>query len=280
MPVIEPTSPAAVVPSEEGPCNWALDLSCCPDWSTFAPAVQSAATAWATYLLWTLTGRRYGPCSLSVRPCGPKCEGMGGYLTWPVGAPSSSGSGSPWMIPFVDNGIWRNCGCAGACSCRARCEVLLTGPVAVIDEVKIDGVVLDPSAYRLDNGSTLVRTDGECWPECQDMNVGPDDVGAFVVTYQQGVPVPRAGQIAAGKLACQFAKACAGDGDCVLPQELQSLTRNGVEVSVVDPSVLPESILTGIADVDRWVRAVNPASLSQRPRVLSPDLRPHRIVTP
>lgn len=273
MPVINPAVPAQVVPSEEGPCNWALDLSCCPDWNTYEPAVQSAATAWSTYLLWSLTGRQYGPCSRSVRPCGRRCGGDGGYQTWPVGPSSSSGS---WMAPFIDNGTWRNCVCSGGCSCRARCEVVLEGPVAIVDEVLIDGVALDPVAYRVDNGNILVRTDGECWPECQDMNVGPDEVGAFTVTYQQGIPVPRAGQIAAGKLACQFAKACGGAGDCVLPQELQSLTRNGVEVQVLDPAAVPESILTGIADVDRWVRAVNPANLRAPTRVLSPDLRPHR----
>lgn len=280
MPVINPVVPAQVIPSEEGPCNWALDTSCCPDWDTYAPAVQSAATAWATYLLWALTGRQYGACSVSVRPCGKPCAGFSGYQTWPVGP--SSGSGSPWMAPFVDNGVWRNCVCSGGCSCRAACEVILQGPVAVIDEVMIDGVVLDPSAYRVDRderGSVLVRVDGECWPECQDMDAAPDAAGAFTVTYQQGVLVPRAGQIAAGMLACQFVKACAG-GDCVLPQQLQSLTRNGIQVEVLDASADPAAILTGIAEVDRWIRAVNPANLRMRPRVLSSDVRPHRVVTP
>lgn len=201
-------------------------------------------------------------------------------MTWPVNAPGSSGSGVPWMVPFVDSGTWRNCGCGGGCSCNARCEITMGVPVVGVTEVTIDGVILAPAAYRVDyvqgRGPVLVRTDGECWPECQDMNVGPDDVGAFTVTYQYGKPVPRSGQIAAGRLACEFAKACVG-GDCVLPNELSSLTRNGVEVSVVDPAALPESILTGIAEVDRWVRSVNPANLRYRPRVLSPDVRTHRI---
>ena len=37
MPVINPAIPAQVIPSEEGPCNWALDTSCCPDWDTYSP---------------------------------------------------------------------------------------------------------------------------------------------------------------------------------------------------------------------------------------------------
>ena len=80
MPAITPVVPGAIFPLEEGPCTWPLDLSCVADWETFPPAVQSAATAWATYILWSLTGRRYGPCSITIRPCGPRCIGPNGYL--------------------------------------------------------------------------------------------------------------------------------------------------------------------------------------------------------
>lgn len=274
MPVINPTVPAAAVPAEEGPCTWPLDTSCVADWATFPPAVQSAATAWATYILWALTGRQYGPCSLTIRPCGPKCAGPNGYLAFPVGSGSTTSVGAPWMIPWIDNGVWRNCGCTGGCSCSAPCEVALPGPVAFIDEVMIDGVVLDPSAYRLDNHrgiAVLVRIDGLCWPDCQDMAADNDEVGAFAITYQRGIPVPRAGQIAAGELAGEFAKACQG-AECALPQQLSSLSRNGVEVQVVDPASLLADGLTGVANVDLWVRAVNPYRRASRARVLSPDL--------
>ena len=281
MPVINLVTPGAVFPTEEGPCSWTIETACCPEWDTMDPAVQSAAVAYSTYLLWALTGRRYGPCSVILRPCGPRCDTFGGYRTWPVGAPGTSGAGMPWMIPYVDNGIWRNCGCTGGCSCAARCQIQLPGPVAAVDEVKVDGLVLDPAAYRLDivDGlAVLVRTDGDCFPDCQDMNLDDDQPGTFSVTYQKGVAVPRAGQIAAGKLVCEFAKSCAG-ADCALPQEIQSLTRNGVEVQVVDPAALPENILTGIAEVDRWVRAVNPSGLASPPRVRSLDLPSRRFVS-
>lgn len=281
MPVINLVTPGAIFPTEEGPCSWTLETSCCPDWDALSPQTQSLATAYATYMLWALTGRRYGPCSVILRPCSPKCEGFNGYRTWPVGQPGTTGAGAPWMIPYVDNGTWRNCGCNGGCTCRARCEVRLPGPVAAVDEVRVDGLALSPDAYRLDHVRTeavLVRVDGECWPECQDFNLDDDQPGTFSVTYQRGVAVPRAGQIAAGLLACEFAKLCNGE-DCALPQEIQSLTRNGVEVQVVDPATLPESILTGVAQVDRWVRAVNPNNLMAQPRVLTLDLPPSRFVS-
>lgn len=279
MPVINFVVPSPAIPTEEGPCNWPVELDCAPDWATYPPGVQSAAAAWATYILWSLTGRRYGPCSITIRPCGPKCLGPNGYLTFPVNSGSTSSAGMPWMIPWIDNGVWRNCGCAGGCTCSATCEVALPGPVAFIDEVTIDGVVLDPSAYRLDSLRgipVLVRTDGGCWPDCQDMDADVTEVGSFAITYQRGTLVPRAGQIAAGLLAAEFAKACVGQ-DCALPQQLSSLSRNGVEVTVVDPATLVDNGLTGIANVDLWIRAVNPTAKAQRSRVYSSDFRGPRF---
>lgn len=264
-------------------CGWTIDTTCCPDWATYSPAVQAAATSQAVNLLDRLTAYQFGQCPITVRPCNSRCQGFTGYMTWPVGQPGSNGSGMPWMIPFVDNGIWRNCGCTGGCSCNARCEIDMTGPVAAIVEITIDGVILDPSAYRLDRvpgrGAVLVRTDGDCWPECQDMNVDSGEVGSFTVEYRPGRALPADAPLYVGMLACEFAKACSGGGDCALPQQLQSLSRDGVDLQVVDPSILPEAILTGIAAVDRFVRSVNPSNLRQRARVLSPDLRPQRIVT-
>jgi len=277
MPVIEPAPAAPVAPA--GPCDWPLDTTCCPDFAAASPTLQTAATAWATQILDALTGRRFAQCLVNYRPCGPKCGGTFGYITWPVGAPSSNGGGMPWVIPYVDAGVWRNCICPGVCSCRARCEVPFPGPVAEVTEVKVDGVVIDPSAYRLDSFRgvpQLVRTDGDCWPDCQDVDADPGDVGAFVITYQPGEAVPLAGRTAAGMLACEFLKACQGQ-ECALPAQLQSLTRNGIQVEVVDPASLLENGLTGIAMVDLWVRSVNPARKAQRSRVYSPDSRGPRF---
>lgn len=277
MPVINPILETGVPPAD-GPCDWLIDVTCVENWDTFPPTVQAAAQSWATYILWALTGRQFGACPVTVRPCGPKCQGPNGYLTFPVNA-GASGAGFPWMVPWIDNGVWRNCGCAGGCTCSADCEVRLLGPVAGIEEVRVDGIVLDPTAYRLDFDRAtpvLVRTDGECWPECQDMNAGTDEVGSFAVTYLYGTAVPMSGRLAAGMLAGEFAKACAG-AECALPQQLASLTRNGVDVQVVDPTSFLEDGLTGIANVDLWIRAVNPARRPQRSRVFSPDITGPRI---
>lgn len=281
MPVIDVVVPGSVDPENpDTPCNWTVDTLCAPNWDDVDPSVQTAAMAWAVQILWALTGRQYGACSVTLRPCGPACGNGGGYMSWPVAA-SANGGGYPWMVPWIDAGVWKNCVCNGGCSCRADCEVVLPGPVSVIDAVTVDGIVLDSSSYRLDlyrGLAVLVRTDGECWPECQDMGLDIDEVGSFAVTYQRGKPVPRAGQLAAGLLAAEFAKACAG-ADCALPQQLASLSRNGVEVQVVDPQSLLDNGLTGISQVDLWIRAVNPYSRPARTRVLSPDIPGPRYMT-
>lgn len=272
MPVIEPAP--AIAPVAPGPCDWPLDTTCCPDWDTATVPQQTAATTWATEILDALTGRRFAQCAVNYRPCGPRCNASFGYLVWPVGMGSSGGGMGPWMTPWIDAGVWRNCGCTGGCSCRAACEVPFPpGSVAQVTEVMIDGVVLDPSAYRLDSfrGSpVLVRIDGECWPECQDMSLDPDEIGAFTITYQPGELLPAAGQIAAGMLACEFLKACQG-AECALPQQLSSLSRNGVEVQVVDPASLLDDGKTGVAMVDLWVKSVNPYGRAAPARVRSLD---------
>lgn len=260
----------------EIPCAWPIDTGCCPDWDTYTPEVQASATAWATEILWSLTGRRFGLCETTIRPCGSTCS-HGGWMTWPVSW-DGSGTGYGILNPYNFGGTWFNCVCPGACSCKARCEVRLQDPVHSVTEVIVDGLTIDPSAYRVDNQSILVRTDGECWPKCQDLNLSDtSDVGTFFVTYQRGVPVPIAGQIAAGILACDFAKSCTSG--CKLPGNLSTLSRQGVEITMSDPTDALGNGLTGVSQVDQWIQSVNPRRLTNRPRVRSLDINPYRVTT-
>jgi hypothetical protein len=151
--------------------------------------------------------------------------------------------------------------------------------VAVIEEVMVNGLVIDPTAYRLDNGSILVRTDGDCWPECQDLDLPDTDDNTWSVTLRYGEPLPASAGIAAAKLACEFAKACSGGEGCALPEQLVSLSRNGVEVQVADPQLILDAGLTGVQEADVFIRAYNPYRLKSRPRILSPDVRHDRQVT-
>lgn len=255
------------------PCNFTVDTSCCPDWSTYSPTLQTNASEYGAYVMWAATGRRFGTCTRVARPCGRQCSNQmysGQY--WSEGT---------WL-PYIVDGVWRNCWCGcdggfGCCSCEPRCQVYLNGPVASVSGVSVDGTSVPASAWRVDNGKWLVRTDGDCWPVCQDYNVD-SGVGTFIVTYQQGLAVPSVVARAAGELACEWAKACLGQ-PCRLPQRVQSVTRQGVSVSMVPIEQLLSHGLTGVETVDQIIRSINPYGLPSKMRISSPDELPTRFVT-
>lgn len=272
MPVVNQVSALTV----SGPCDWTIDTTCISGWGSYSPDQQSRAISWATFTLDALTGHQFAQCPVTMRPCGTGCGLMTSYTTWPVGAPAQGGPG-PWMVPYVVNGLWLNCSCGGGCSCVASCRTNLGIPVAEITEVKVDGLVLDPSAYQL-QGAFLVRTDGgPCWPSCQDPSVPDTEEGTFSVTFRPGRVLPVAGQIAAGRLAGEFLKACAG-GNCALPAQISSLSRQGVDVEFVDPATVFENGRTGIHEVDLFISAVNPTGMRRRSLVMSPDVRRGPVV--
>lgn len=260
------------------PCGWTVEQCGCGGcFSDSTPAVRAVATTLATTVMWAATGRRYGPCELTVMPCNPgPAEPL--YQTFPVGSgydPWGSGGG-PITTPVLDAGRWRNLSCGGGCSCRAACEVPLDGPVDEIFEVRVDGVVVDPAAYEVHDRHLLVRTDGECWPTCQVYGL---EIPGFEVDYGRGDPVPSAVLVATGILMCEYAKACQGK-PCGLPARMSRLTRQGVEVQVAEiPQDGKGRIRTGIRLVDDVLDADNPYGLAERPTVMSPDLPAPRVIT-
>lgn len=261
-------------------CEWPVDPSCVPGWDDLPEIARENGIAWASFILKSLTGGRYTLCSKTVRPCYVPCQyrTYETYGVWWDGW-GTGGGGQSW-VPFIDTGgNWRNCGCFGACCCGVHCEVWLPGPISSITEVRINNVVLDPSAYRVDNGEYLVRQDGDCWPSYSNQTVPPDSTDhTFVVTYIEGEAVPRAGELAGGLLAGEFARACVG-GDCAIPERVTSISRSGVSFELVSPTDEFDQGLTGITEVDRFIRAANPYQLKERPYVSSPDLAVPRMQT-
>ena len=256
-----------------GPCGWTIaDPLCCETWDALDPAVQSAARDYAATILWAATGRRFGLCEVTVRPCGMKrcADGTADFYGY-------DWSGGTW-VPYIFNGNWFNCACSGACSCDPRCQVRLQGPVDSIVEVVIGGIAVDPATYRVDDLHWLVRLNGGCWPTCADMNTDDGD-NTFEVTYLRGDPVPPSLLTAAATLACEWGKACTNSGDCRLGNRVTSLARNGVTIDMVSPEDLLNSGMTGIFEVDQIIRAWNPYGLRERPRILAPELKPARQVT-
>lgn len=258
-----------------GPCPWTINTACCPAWATYTPEQQEVGTVWATEILWALSGRQFGLCQVTVRPCEP-CHPRS-YVTYPVYLDSPWGGGGGGWLPYVNDGQWFNCACPGQCCCDPGCRVALQGPVGAIIGVWIDGVLVPDTDYRVVDNMWLVRTPGTgCWPECQQL-AEPDfsTNHTFTVQYTRGTPLPAAGAIAAGVLACSIAARCAA-GDCTVPFNITSLTREGVTVQIGESTVVGA---TGIKIVDDWVQTVNPGGLQQRPSVYNPDLPAPEMTT-
>jgi hypothetical protein len=232
-------------------------------------ADNDAAEAFGWLTLNSLTAGQIAMCPITVRPCRSRCR-EGAYY---VGARPG---GLPWSPVLVD-GQWINiwCGHRGSCACSTVSTVVLPVPVGRIIEVKIDGVVLDPDLYRVDDGKNLVRLDGEEWPYCQDMSLN-DGVGTFLVTYMQGFEATNVEKRAVGSLASEFIKMLGGDKKCRLPRGTRTVTRQGVNIELVTD--LFAAGTTGLPEVDAIIRALNPNGLKFRPRVWSPDQQ--RPVTP
>jgi hypothetical protein len=237
----------------------------------------------ASQYLWAMTGRRIGPsCPIVVRPCRRGC----GDSVWPLGFWPAGYSGSPF-IPYVgrDGNMYNAwlCGCQTDCHCGPElCEIRLRGPVYDIVSVDVDGAVLPAANYHVYDGDKLTRInpapvpDGEagaCWPSCQDLTAPPGSPDTFTVTYRTGLQVPTIGIAAVSALAAHFIRGC-GDGcGCGVgtQQNLQRLSRQGVDLEFADPQQIFDDGRTGIEIVDHFIRALNPYKLASPLRVLSPD---------
>lgn len=262
MPVINsPFTPGAVGNSVTGPCSaWELACADFPEGTT--PEIQAMAAMAATEALWMRTKQQFGLCTITLRPCRKDC-----FPSWPwvplQGWNNLSGATWPWPQPALVGGNWINiaCGqCSSGCSCSVVHEVRLPYPVNSVVEVKVDGVVLPPSAYRVDNFNLLVRVDGGEWPRCNDLNLDDTEVGTWSVTANYGDDVPQLGKLAAGQLAVEIAKRCVGAGGCVLPAgTVQQITRQGVTKVFFDSDQAFAQGMLGLYWADMFVKTYNPS---------------------
>lgn len=248
-----------------GPCDdWPVYWTC--DISAESPLLTGYAVRMATRTLWALSGRRFGTCSVKIRPCRRECNDP-----WPWGWTEwSSPSG---MTVWSDYRYWTplTCGsCIDSCACSEVSEAKLPPPVSSIVEVKVDGTPLVTGAYRVDNNRLLVRTDGQKWPYCNDLNKADTEAGTWSVTALYGEEVPDSARLAMGELACEIIKAGRGE-DCRLPPGVTQLVRQGVTIQYPDVGQLLKDGRTGLYLTDMFVTAENPHGLAARSRVYSVD---------
>lgn len=288
MPV--PAGFSASAPSELCHDSWAL-ASCkpeggCPHLENLDDDMREIVEHAAVEYLWRWSGRRFGLCSVSVRPCEEDCTKGSTWRGW-----SGSPAGFPFVgagfFPYIWQGSWFNAICNNCntqrCGCARISTVVLPGPVNEILEILIDGEIVNPNVYRLDNLG-LSRLDGTAWPRCQNMLHDPDGESpvsdasdTFQVTYLQGVAVPAAGQLAAGTLACELAKQACGGGGCRLPKRVQTVQREGVTITLPNDDAFFSNGSTGIWEIDMFLSSVQQENRTGY-RVTSPDTRPYRRV--
>lgn len=274
------------MPINTGVCQvWPTDFRCHDIPDTIPEDQRTAFIRAASDYLWAMTGRRLGPsCPIVVRPCRKSCVDDALANRWILFNHGVASTGD-W-IPYISDGEFRNasiCGCRTTCHCGDEmCEVELVGPVYDVQSVRIDGHELTDDQYSLYNGRFLARNPGilgydetkdRCWPACQDLSKAAGQDGTFDITYRIGTPVPALGILAVSSLAAHFMRGC-GDGcGCGVGtrQNLQRLSRQGVELEFADAQQVFTDGRTGIEIVDQFIRAWNPHGLASPMRVLSPD---------
>lgn len=262
---------------ESGPCEPWEPIWCAP-LPTGAEAVTGDAVQMATEVLFQAGGQRFGICHVKIRPCRDDCAGawMGFNEWWPgVGGVVTSNGGGP--RPWWVNGTWYNVcsvGCGGTCSCTVIDQALLPAPTREVIEVKLNGQVMDPSLYRVDENRLLVRLDGQLWPLCQDLAASDDEDGTWSVTIAVGEDVPVLAKRALGELAMEFVKECLGE-DCLIPYEVTSLSRQGVNITFGSPSATRTIVgEMGLRMVDLYLATYNPSNLQRKGKTYDIDRNP------
>lgn len=228
-------------PDINGPCADPLDP---PTPAMYAWDIDEIIRV-ASRILFLRTCRRYpGVCDVELRPCDPCRE------------------------------------CLSCCTCHYH-FIPLAGPYPVVEvlEVKIDGVVVPPAEYRLDEYARLVRVlpEHEGWPRYQRMDAdpdGPDAEDTFVIRYRVGRAVPEDLEYAAALLAAELKRACAGQS-CALPDRVTNIVRDGVSFDLVDPAEIAQGSSFGVPVIDAILKGypcADPRQYRFTSRVMHPLL--------
>jgi hypothetical protein len=235
------------------------------DYANTQYADEAAKTA--SYLLWAMSGRKYtGTTIVTERyTCTLRNNRMGPSVK--TNSPILFG-GDVYNIPTDDYDEYSELMTDGM-SPDARIK-LRGRPVIKIHSIRNKhGKILDPSNYYLVDHSTIHIVAGTPWTPCNTE-----------ITYEYGAAVPMAGKMAARTLATEFAKLWAGDEECMLPQRVTSVSRQGVSYTILDNQEFIEELRTGLYAVDLFLKTANPDNARRKAKVFSVDNPRARRYTP
>lgn len=256
-------------PPEYGGCLWPLNPDCLGDeWDALSVEQKNRAHMLASATLTRLTGGRVRECPITIRPC--KSESFHSPGHWM----SAYHAFNPMLTA---EGMWVNIGCckSQSCSCEAVCSIPLPRPATRVDEVRVDGEVVDPANYFLHDAHLIWSGEAPCpFRTTQDLGKPDTEVGTLSITYLNSYPIDALGQCAAASLALEFAKSFAGSNKCRLPSNVRSINRQGVSMELV-VGAFPDGN-TGLREVDSYIALWNPNHLVSDARVWSPDMARNR----
>lgn len=221
----------------------------------------------ASNLLWALSGRKYSGvttvteryvCATLSYRYGPSVRNHKAELVL----------GDIYNIPYTDMDSYTAVTTDGL---SPQSRLRLRGrPVQRIHQIRNrSGVVVNPSSYYLVDHSTIQATTGSKWTPCD-----------IEVTYTYGIEPPTLGKMAARTLALEFCKLWNGDDDCILPQRVTSIARQGVSYTLIDSQEFIDDLRTGLYAVDLFLKSVNPDRARAKARVFTPDVPRARRYTP
>ena len=231
--------------------------------SEFAYEAAKAASG----ILWTLSGRKYSGittvteryvCSYRAFRLGPSVNTYNAALL----------DGSVYNVPreeFNDFAELTSDGLSATSRIRLRGR-----PVTKVHAIRTrNGKLVPQSAYYLVDHSTIQAAQGIPWTPCN-----------IEITYSYGTYPPMMGKMAARTLAIELAKLWNGDDDCMLPNRVTSIARQGVTYTVLDNQDFIEDMRTGLYAVDLFLKSANPDKARAKARVFTPDVPRARRSTP
>ena len=223
----------------------------------------------ASYLLWAMSGRKYsGTTTVTERyTCVLKNHRMGESTKT---TQAVLFGGNVYNIPSGEFDYDETSSLTvDGISPESRIK-LRGGPVTRVHTIRNrNGQILNPSYYYLVDHSTVQISAGAAWTPCNTE-----------ITYSYGSEPPTSGRMAARTLAIEFAKLWSDDETCALPQRITSISRQGVNYTLLDSQDFIAELRTGLYAVDLFLKAVNPDGARRRSRVFSVDMPRARRYTP
>lgn len=146
----------------------------------------------------------------------------------------------------------------------------LWGPKLEVIQVAIDGVVINPSQYKLVDGTDLVRLSGE-WPTSNDLRLADGAPGTFTITIQVGEAPDELARQACVELVAELAQDELSNGDSNLPAGARSTNLQGVSVELEDRAAALRENASTLPRVLRFL-AIHANGGRLPPTVESPEL--------